>query len=230
MGMRVASKAQKKNEPGPDDRRVVAESFAIRKARAREILRRLDRAYPGAGIALRFGNPLELLVATILSAQCTDERVNAVTETLFRRYRSARDYADSVPTALERDIHPTGFFRAKARALIGMGRAVVERHAGHVPGTLEELTSLPGVGRPLPSIPTSSACPSVSAWRKPMTRTWCMISSARSSLAHGGRRPPICSSPTAGARAGLANPTAPAVPSRRCAPGQGRLKQRPRSS
>jgi endonuclease-3 len=147
MGMRVASKAQKKNEPGPDDRRVVAESFAIRKARAREILRRLDRAYPGAGIALRFGNPLELLVATILSAQCTDERVNAVTETLFRRYRSARDYADSVPTALERDIHPTGFFRAKARALIGMGRAVVERHAGHVPGTLEELTSLPGVGR-----------------------------------------------------------------------------------
>ena len=125
----------------------MAESVAARKARARKILGRLDRAYPGAAIALRFGNPLELLVATILSAQCTDERVNAVTETLFKRYRSAKDYADVEPAALEREIHATGFFKAKTRALIGMGRALVSRHAGDVPGTLEELTALPGVGR-----------------------------------------------------------------------------------
>ena len=125
----------------------MAESVAARKARARKILGRLHRAYPGAAIALRFGNPLELLVATILSAQCTDERVNAVTETLFKRYRSAKDYADVEPAALEREIHATGFFKAKTRALIGMGRALVSRHAGDVPGTLEELTALPGVGR-----------------------------------------------------------------------------------
>jgi endonuclease III len=124
-----------------------AESLDAKTTRARKILGRLERAYPDAAIALRFGNPLELLVATILSAQCTDERVNAVTETLFKGYRSAKDYADSDPATLERDIHATGFFKAKTRALIGMGRALVERHAGNVPRTLEELTALPGVGR-----------------------------------------------------------------------------------
>jgi endonuclease-3 len=125
----------------------MAESLASKRARARKILGRLDRAYPGAAIALHFQNPLELLVATILSAQCTDERVNAVTEALFRRYRSAKDYAESDPGALEREIHATGFFKAKTRALIGMGRALVERHGGNVPRTAEELTALPGVGR-----------------------------------------------------------------------------------
>ncbi len=125
----------------------MAESVAAKKTRVRKILRRLDRAYPGAAIALRFGNPLELLVATILSAQCTDERVNAVTETVFKRYRSAKDYADTQPATLEREIHATGFFKAKARSLIGMGRALVERHGGNVPRTAEELTALPGVGR-----------------------------------------------------------------------------------
>ena len=124
-----------------------AESLDAKTTRARKILGRLERAYADAAIALRFSNPLELLVATILSAQCTDERVNAVTETLFKGYRSAKDYADSDPATLERDIHATGFFKAKTRALIGMGRALVERHAGNVPRTLEELTALPGVGR-----------------------------------------------------------------------------------
>jgi endonuclease-3 len=123
------------------------DSLDSKKTRARAILGRLRRAYPDAAIALRFSNPLELLVATILSAQCTDDRVNAVTETLFTRYRSARDYADSDPATLERDIHATGFFKAKTRALIGMGRALVERHHGKVPQTLDELTALPGVGR-----------------------------------------------------------------------------------
>jgi len=126
---------------------LMPESAAAKMRRARKVRQRLDRAFPGATIALRFGNPLELLVATILSAQCTDERVNAVTEALFERYRTAQDYAGANPAALEREIHTTGFFRAKARALIGMGRALVERHGGVVPRTLDELTALPGVGR-----------------------------------------------------------------------------------
>jgi len=123
------------------------ESAAAKKARASKILGLLARAYPDAAIALRFSNPLELLVATILSAQCTDERVNMVTEDLFTRYREARDYASADPATLEREIHSTGFFKAKTRALIGMGRALVERHAGIVPKTADELTALPGVGR-----------------------------------------------------------------------------------
>jgi len=125
----------------------MAESSAAKAARARKIVERLNRAYPDAKIALRFDTPLELLVATILSAQCTDERVNAVTEMLFKRYRSAKSYAEAPPSTLERDIHATGFFRAKARSLIGMGKGLVERHGGEVPRTLEDLTALPGVGR-----------------------------------------------------------------------------------
>ena len=125
----------------------MAESSAAKAARARKIVDRLKRAYPDAKIALRFDTPLELLVATILSAQCTDERVNAVTETLFKRYPSAKSYAEASAPTLERDIHATGFFRAKARSLIGMGKGLVERHGGDVPRTLEDLTALPGVGR-----------------------------------------------------------------------------------
>jgi endonuclease III len=125
----------------------MAESSTAKAARARKIVERLGRAYPDAKIALRFDTPLELLVATILSAQCTDERVNAVTETLFKRYRSAKNYAEASASTLERDIHATGFFRAKARSLIGMGQGLVERHGGEVPQTLEELTALRGVGR-----------------------------------------------------------------------------------
>jgi endonuclease-3 len=125
----------------------MAESAAARKSRAAKILARLDAAYPGAGIELRWSTPLELLVATILSAQCTDERVNAVTADLFRRYRAAADWANAAPARLEREIHSTGFFKAKARSLIGMGRALVERHGGVVPRTLDELVALPGVGR-----------------------------------------------------------------------------------
>lgn len=125
----------------------MAETAQAKKARAKKILSRLKHAYPDAKIALRFRNPLELLAATILSAQCTDERVNAVTATLFKRYRSAADWASADPATLEREIHSTGFFKAKARALMGMGRALAERHGGKVPRTLEELTALPGVGR-----------------------------------------------------------------------------------
>ena len=125
----------------------MAESLPDKKARARKILSRLARAYPDARTELRFATPLDLLVATILSAQCTDERVNAVTAELFPRYRRAQDWADVPLPTLEKEIHSTGFFRAKARSIVGMARGLVERHGGEVPRTLEELVALPGVGR-----------------------------------------------------------------------------------
>ena len=117
-----------------------------KQTRGRKILTRLERAYPDARIALDFTRPLELLVATILSAQCTDERVNMVTPALFRTYRSAADYARVKPETLEKAIHSTGFFRAKARSIVGMARALVERHDGEVPREREALVKLPGVG------------------------------------------------------------------------------------
>ena len=106
----------------------------------------LKESYP-AVCALSHSNPLELLVATILSAQTTDERVNQVTPHLFRRMRTAADYAAADLAELEELIHPTGFFRSKARSLVGMGQALMERFDGEVPQTMEELVQLPGVGR-----------------------------------------------------------------------------------
>ena len=103
--------------------------------------------HPGADTELNFRNPYELLVATILSAQCTDERVNQVTPVLFKRYPNARSLARATTSELEPQIMPTGFFRAKSRSLVGMANEVAERHAGEVPKTMEELVVLPGVGR-----------------------------------------------------------------------------------
>jgi len=125
----------------------VRESPEARRRRARAIVRHLERAYPDAACALRFTTPLELLVATILSAQCTDERVNQVTSALFRKYREAADYAKADPATFEGEIRSTGFFRAKTRSTLAMARALLERHGGEVPSTLEALTALPGVGR-----------------------------------------------------------------------------------
>ena len=116
-------------------------------ARALKILRALRKAYPDAHVPLDYGNPLELLVATILSAQCTDARVNEVTATLFRRYRTAADWAASPLSVLEEEVRSTGFFRNKARAIRESARDIVEKHGGEVPSTLDELTSLRGVGR-----------------------------------------------------------------------------------
>ncbi|TLW93018.1 endonuclease III [Saccharomonospora piscinae] len=107
----------------------------------------LDEAYPNAHCELDFTTPLELLVAVILSAQCTDERVNEVTPALFARYPRAEDYAGADRTELEAHIRPTGFFRNKASSLLNLGAALVERHDGEVPGTLDALVRLPGVGR-----------------------------------------------------------------------------------
>jgi endonuclease-3 len=117
------------------------------KRRVGEIIAILASEYPNARTALSFETPLELLVATVLSAQCTDERVNKVTEGLFKKYRSARDYARVDLSELEEDIRPTGFFRNKAKAIKGFCSALVERHNGDVPASLEQLVRLPGIGR-----------------------------------------------------------------------------------
>ena len=112
-----------------------------------EVIARLKREYPDADTELNWRNPLELLVATMLSAQTTDVRVNMVTENLFDKYTNATDYAGADPAKLEEDIRRTGFFRNKARSLQGMARALLERHGGEVPRTMDELVALPGVGR-----------------------------------------------------------------------------------
>jgi endonuclease III len=111
------------------------------------ILDILGKTYPDAKCSLDFTNPLELLVATVLSAQCTDERVNQVTKSLFNKYRSARDYADAPLQELEEDIRSTGFFRNKAKSLKSCGTSLVDRFRGQVPRMLDELVTLPGIGR-----------------------------------------------------------------------------------
>jgi len=123
------------------------ESFEELKARTREVIRRLKRAYPGAKCSLNHSNPFELLVATILSAQCTDERVNIVTADLFRKYRKPEDYLKVPPRELEKDIQSTGFFRNKTKSIQGTARMLTEEYHGEVPHTMDELLELPGVAR-----------------------------------------------------------------------------------
>jgi endonuclease III len=114
---------------------------------AGEITKRLLQRYPDPKIALHFSNALELLIAVILSAQCTDARVNEVTKTLFKKYRRAADYANTDPTVFEQEIRSTGFYRNKAKTVIACGRKLVEDFKGEVPRTVDELVTLPGVGR-----------------------------------------------------------------------------------
>jgi endonuclease-3 len=122
------------------------ESRDAKRARARQVIRALKKAYPDAKIALDFGNPLELLVATILSAQCTDERVNLVTPALFKKYGTARDYARASAAVLEEEVRSTGFYRAKTRSIIAMANALLDKHGGEVPRSRAALVTLPGVG------------------------------------------------------------------------------------
>jgi endonuclease III len=124
-----------------------AETPLARTRRARRIVRVLGELHPDARIALVFDTPLELLVATVLSAQCTDKKVNEVTPGVFARYRTAADYAAADRAELEEMLRPTGFFRAKSTSVIGIGAALVERFGGEVPGRLADLVTLPGVGR-----------------------------------------------------------------------------------
>jgi endonuclease III len=131
----------------PDDKR----------KRAATIYRRLDKAYPGAKVALNFKTPLEMVIATVLSAQSTDAMVNKVTPALFAKYPRAEDYLAAPPGELERDIHSTGFFNQKAKAIRGIARMVVEEFGGEVPGTMEELLRLPGVARKTANIVLGNA-------------------------------------------------------------------------
>lgn len=128
-----------------------------KKQRADEIVHQLKRMYPRAKIALEFRNPYELLIATILSAQSTDARVNEVTPALFRKYPDAAALAAAKPSELEREIKSTGFFRNKAKAITGAAQALVERHGGQVPDSMEQLVELPGVGRKTANVVLGSA-------------------------------------------------------------------------
>jgi endonuclease-3 len=123
------------------------ESLEELKKRTRDVIRRLKRAYPGAKCSLNHSNPFELLVATILSAQCTDERVNLVTANLFRKYTKPEDYLKVAPRELEKDIQSTGFFRNKTKSIQGTSKMLTEQYHGEVPHTMEELLELPGVAR-----------------------------------------------------------------------------------
>ena len=115
--------------------------------RVAALVKALPKVYPDAHCELDFRNPLELLIATILSAQCTDKRVNAVTPALFAKYRAAADYAKASPAALEKMIRSTGFFRSKTKSIRGATAAIVAEHGGRVPDSMEKLHGLPGVGR-----------------------------------------------------------------------------------
>ncbi len=132
------------------------ESKSDRKKRASRILAALKKEYPEARTALNFGDPLELLVATILSAQCTDVKVNQITPELFSRYKTAEDYA-AAGEELEQLIRPTGFYRNKAKNIRKAAEMIVEQFGGQVPRTMEELTSLPGVARKTANIVLGSA-------------------------------------------------------------------------
>jgi len=129
----------------------------IPKSRINKILQILRRTYPDVKTALRHQNPLEMLIATILSAQCTDVRVNEVTKTLFKKLRTAKDYADIPLAELEEMIRPTGFFRNKAKSIKGCCRGLVEKHDGKVPDSMEALIKLPGIGRKTANVILGSA-------------------------------------------------------------------------
>jgi endonuclease-3 len=136
---------------------VKAEENLDLQARAMKIIELLENEYPDAKIALNYSNPLELLVATILSAQCTDERVNAVTKSLFKKYKSAEDYADADLGELEEDVRPTGFYRNKAGNIKKSGQLLVEKFNSQVPRTMNEILELPGVARKTANIVLSNA-------------------------------------------------------------------------
>ncbi len=125
--------------------------------RALDIVSRLKRMYPKAKCSLDFTNAFELLMATILSAQSTDVRVNIVTKSLFRKYPGPKEFANASQTGMEKDVRQTGFFRNKAKAVIAASKAIMERHGGEVPRTMEELTALPGVGRKTANVVLANA-------------------------------------------------------------------------
>ena len=149
--MAASAKAKRVTKPRPKPRPRLG-SRAVLTERAAQILDILEQAHPEAKCALDYKNPFELVAATILSAQCTDQRVNMVTPALFARYPDARAMARAKPEQLETIIRSTGFFRSKARSLLGCAKGLAERHGGEVPRTMDEMTKLPGVGRKTASV------------------------------------------------------------------------------
>jgi endonuclease-3 len=132
-------------------------STSVKRGRINRILNILSKAYPNAKVALHFSNPLEMLVSTILSAQCTDKRVNLVTKDLFKKYKTPEDYAKSNMKDLESQIRSTGFYRAKAKNIRNTCQIIVEKFDSKVPRTMNELTSLPGIGRKTANIILSNS-------------------------------------------------------------------------
>jgi len=128
-----------------------------KKARAAETLKRLKKAYPRAKIALKFGNNIQMLVAVVLSAQCTDKKVNEVTKPLFRKYKTARDFACANPKTFEQEIRSTGFYRVKAKNIIAASKIIVEKFGGKLPRTMEDMLTLPGVARKTANIVLGNA-------------------------------------------------------------------------
>ena len=153
---KVLGRAPRKNQSPKKYAKGVSSEPAARKigpgrgtnpARVRAILKALDEAYPAATCALTHQNPFQLLISTILSAQCTDERVNQVTATLYPKYPNPEAFAYAIPSELEQDIRPTGFFRNKTKSIMGASKLIIEKFGGQVPRTMEELLTLPGVAR-----------------------------------------------------------------------------------
>jgi endonuclease-3 len=151
----MPKKPKKRSADNSKSKRVIAAKGAPRGSkmrgtnpeRVRLILQKLDQAYPEATCALTHENPFQLLISTILSAQCTDVRVNQVTQTLYQKYPNAKAFAYANPTELEQDIRPTGFFRNKTKSIVGASKQIVEELHNEVPQTMEELLKLPGVAR-----------------------------------------------------------------------------------
>ncbi|MGH2811189.1 MAG: endonuclease III [Actinomycetota bacterium] len=149
--MWAVTTTSKKARPRPLTRRdPAARRFPV-------IYRRLDREYPGAKCALNFSKPHEMLISTILSAQCTDVMVNRVTADLFKKYRTVREFAEADPDVFQQDIKPTGFFRQKTKSIQGAARKILVEYGGEVPGTMEELLTLPGVARKTANIVLGNA-------------------------------------------------------------------------
>ena len=145
--MKNAGKSRKKQAAADLEEKAVRESFQAKKDRAGKIFKILEKVYPGAKCALDYSTPWQLLVATILSAQCTDKRVNLVTSPLFKKYPHVKDYAAMPQTELEEYIRSAGFYKNKAKNILGAAQALVKNHEGEVPKVLDDLVVLPGVGR-----------------------------------------------------------------------------------
>jgi endonuclease-3 len=141
------SRSRRRNAQPPAAGAVGAKAAGTNPQRVRAILRKLDEAYPDVTCALVHENPFQLLISTILSAQCTDVRVNQVTKSLFMKYRTPKDFAYADPKDLEQDIRPTGFFRNKTKSIMGASKKIVEEYGGEVPRTMEQLLTLPGAAR-----------------------------------------------------------------------------------